>query len=138
VETPFDWGEHEPFTKQGPAFVAGHAFYFCPNGKVILCSYSSVIVFPDTNFIREAIGIVRNGRSPGVSKLPYRGCTKLYRECVCDRHGNFQFSGLPASRYFFAAEVSWVENEQPQSGALLSSSTIRPGMNFVILTNKSP
>jgi len=135
LKIPLDWEEHELFTKPGPANVIGHVFYLRPDKTLFVCSHSSIIAFPDTPFIREAIAIIRTGESPEVPDFFSNGNFRLYLHALCDLYGNFRFCSLQAARYFFAAEVSWLEDGKYQSGTLLSSKTIGPGTNFLVLTN---
>ncbi|PKM01843.1 MAG: hypothetical protein CVV14_01355 [Gammaproteobacteria bacterium HGW-Gammaproteobacteria-4] len=61
------------------------------------------------------------------------------KTAVCDAQGNFNFTDLPAGKYFLIAAVMWTipgQEYMPQGGALLKSVALANGKSErVILTH---
>ena len=135
VKKPFSSADHKPFTVTGPAHVHGRAIFLRPNRRFHTCRHTRVMAFPDTPYTREVVAIVRSGEPPGRSPFHPGDYPRIVLETLCNLDGDFYFYNLQPNRYFFAAEIRWLEPPQYERGTLLSSVLLLPCANPLLLTN---
>lgn len=105
---------------QGPGTgtITGQAFFQTRGGQPRTCAGQSVALVPDSPHTRERIrafyGAGDSGYRPATVPDPkfmpdeQLAILEFVRMASCDAQGNFEFTALPAGRYYVTTSISWV------------------------------
>ena len=133
MQTKFDYGEHEPYTRMGSSIITGQGFLRQAGGGIVTCAGSNVLLMPATSFFREFIEHLRAGKTPqynGTIDSRYRA---MIKESQCDAQGKFSFSQLPGGAWLVLTEVKWEVRYLQQGGALMREVTLGSGDTVQVL-----
>lgn len=117
LTTAFDPAEVGWALQPGTASVTGQAFFQTKGGQPRTCAGQAVVLVPDSPHTRERIrafyGSVESGYSPATVPDPRfvpdeaEAMRRYVRGAQCDAQGNFEFTGLPAGRYYVVSGIRW-------------------------------
>lgn len=115
---PFPAAEYASLQQSGSASVTGQVFMKTAGGTVQLGAGNAVILEPATSY-SSAYYAAYGNRDPEPPRDFYGQVEPLQpsfdprrdqyvRQTTADAQGNFQFSGLPAGRYYVSSKVVWL------------------------------
>lgn len=99
-EEDFAWS-----TKAGTAKLTGQAFVKTMGGDVKYCAGNEVYLVPGTRYADALTNMPKRANSR--VKHP-EGYAKYRRTTIGDGMGNFEFTNLPAGRWYVGCVVAWV------------------------------
>lgn len=102
--TSYDSGEYAPYSKPGTASVRGEGFMIDGWGRRQTCAGRDVRLVPGTAYGEEEFQ-VRMWGQPVIPADPRALAAE--RRVTADADGRFEFTGVPAGRWFVLAEVRW-------------------------------
>ncbi len=105
--TTFDEAEYHRYAGTGTAAISGEAFLKTRGGDVKIGAGSTVTLDPATRYAREWFTKEGNAWRTHNNLPPDPRFVQFRRTTVCDQHGHFTFSDLPAGRYFVRSTVTW-------------------------------
>ncbi len=140
LSSTFDQSEAAFILTDGTATIDGQSFLRQSGGGVVTCAGSIVHLIPRTKYADErmqhlygsTLGGVNYGSDPKF--VPdYYVFTELTRQAQCDAQGNFEFSDVPAGKFYVATNVEWVVARVRQGGALMKPVDVARGQKVTVL-----
>jgi len=140
LSSKFDPSEAEFILTDGTATITGQAFLRQSGGGVVTCAGSIVDLFPRTRYADERIrhlygstlGGVNYGSDP--TFVPESSAyIKLTRTAQCDAEGDFEFSNVPAGKFYVQTDVVWVVARAQQGGPILKPVDVARGQKVTVL-----
>ncbi len=134
LSNTFDPSEAEFILTDGTATIDGQSFLRQSGGGVVTCAGSPVTLLPKTKYSDERVqhlyGNMLSGIHYGLFPKFVPNSSDYYRltrTAQCDAQGNFEFSNVPAGKFYIGARVEWVIAEVQQGGIYYETSRCRPG-----------
>lgn len=136
--TAFSEAEHRAYFVKGSAAIAGEGFIRRPNGALARCSGLEVTLAPQSPYFKEWVAHVRaKERIPDSEALSAKHRAGL-RVTQCDLTGRFQFTDLPAGKWYVSTAIGYASDRDPfaTDSLFVTEVETKPGETaFVVLSN---
>lgn len=140
LSSTFDPAEVKFILTDGDATITGQAFLRQSGGGVVTCAGSTVYLTPRTKYAEERSQHIYGSTLGGL----FRGVLpkfvpdsseyhELIRTTQCDAQGDFEFSNVPAGKYYVGTWVQWVIANVQQGGAISKPVDVAPGQKVSVL-----
>lgn len=136
LSIPYLDADHRAYAGKGSGSLEGQAFLKQQGGGVVLCSGSSVILVPATDYFNESISALLARRSIQVLGVTMPMQQPIIRRTRCDAQGNFTFSDVPRGNWLVLTEVTWLVRDK-QGGTLMESVTLNDGEKKKVILSQS-
>ncbi len=140
LSNKFDPAEAKFILTDGTATITGQAFLRQSGGGVVTCAGSTVYLFPRTKYADERIRHLYGSTLGGVNYavnitfVPESSAyIKLTRTAQCDAEGDFEFSNVPAGKFYVQTDVVWVVARAQQGGPILKPVDVARGQKVTVL-----
>lgn len=98
--------EYAKYDQAGAAEIKGQAFLKTAGGEVRFAAGETVSLIPATTYSEEIIGYYQNYKFIRPANVDSRWHNH-FRKTTADGNGNFEFSNLPAGRYYLECPIYW-------------------------------
>lgn len=141
TDATFDPNDGAWIKESGPHTISGQAFLRRNDGIVVYAAGSPVEIFPATNFSKERVEKIFNGRKSldVYQATSYKfentpdGYLELSRETKADGEGKFTFDNVANGEYFIRTTVFWKAGDASQGGMLVEKVSVKDGNVNVIM-----
>ena len=140
LSSTFDRSEAEFILTDGTATITGQSFLRQSGGGVVTCAGSIVHLIPRTKYADERMQHLYGSTLGGVNyaTVPtfvpdFYIYSELTRQTQCDAQGNFEFSSVPAGKFYVATNVEWVVARVRQGGAIMKPVDVARGQKATVL-----
>jgi hypothetical protein len=103
----FNDTEYQRYAGPGTGNISGVAFLKTRGGEVKVGAGSTVTLDPATTYAREWFTKEGSAWRTHNNVPPDPRFVQFRRTTVCDHHGRFKFTNLPAGRYYVRSTVTW-------------------------------
>ncbi len=132
--------EYIPYLKKGNSSIKGQSFLVQRGGTVVMAAGKVVTLDPATSLGKEWWSKVGTKYKAGIIIPPSKNFRKTRRTTIADAEGKFEFSGLPAGRYYIRTNITWWTGAKyeimPQGGFVGQMVTVTRGSSQKIIVNR--